>query len=142
LRAACARSGAAFSETAERKASRISGGLPRSPFTSCRVGLVDAGRQAFSAFGLAITIATIPIMYPLAPRKLTIAEKIGSRALRADAMESITCGWLSFVVPSGSRHSPRSARGGSIPDLARDPLFPRQGRMRRVARACGCCSCD
>jgi hypothetical protein len=34
----------------------------------------------------------------LARRKLGIAEKIGSRALRADAMEAIACGWLSFVV--------------------------------------------
>ncbi|MBV8408819.1 MAG: cobalt transporter, partial [Alphaproteobacteria bacterium] len=26
------------------------------------------------------------------------AEALGSRALRADAMESITCGWLSLMV--------------------------------------------
>ena len=31
-------------------------------------------------------------------RKLRVAETLGSRALRADAIESITCGWLSFVV--------------------------------------------
>ena len=34
----------------------------------------------------------------LARRKITLAERLGSRALRADAMESVTCGWLSFVV--------------------------------------------
>jgi divalent metal cation (Fe/Co/Zn/Cd) transporter len=34
----------------------------------------------------------------LAHRKIAIAEKLGSRALRADAMEAVTCGWLSFVV--------------------------------------------
>jgi divalent metal cation (Fe/Co/Zn/Cd) transporter len=34
----------------------------------------------------------------LARRKIDIAEKIGSRALRADAIEAVTCGWLSFVV--------------------------------------------
>ena len=34
----------------------------------------------------------------LARRQIVIAEKIGSRALRADAMEAVTCGWLSFVV--------------------------------------------
>jgi divalent metal cation (Fe/Co/Zn/Cd) transporter len=34
----------------------------------------------------------------LARRKITIAEKIGSRALRVDAVEAVTCGWLSFVV--------------------------------------------
>ena len=30
-----------------------------------------------------------------------VAEALGSRALRADAVESITCGWLSFVVVIG-----------------------------------------
>ena len=40
----------------------------------------------------------LPTMRYLARRKIAIAEKLGSRALRADAMEAITCGWLSFVV--------------------------------------------
>ncbi|MBV9396961.1 MAG: hypothetical protein JO062_03220 [Bryobacterales bacterium] len=30
-----------------------------------------------------------------------MAEQLASRALRADAIESITCGWLSFVVVLG-----------------------------------------
>jgi divalent metal cation (Fe/Co/Zn/Cd) transporter len=34
----------------------------------------------------------------LARRKIAVAEKLGSRALRADAMEAVTCGGLSFVV--------------------------------------------
>lgn len=38
---------------------------------------------------------------PLAKRKLAVAGRIGSRALRADAVESITCGWLAFVVVVG-----------------------------------------
>ena len=37
-------------------------------------------------------------MRSLAYRKIAIAEQLGSRALRADAMEAVTCGWLSFVV--------------------------------------------
>ena len=37
----------------------------------------------------------------LARRKLAVAQQLGSRALRADAIESITCGWLSFVVLLG-----------------------------------------
>jgi len=37
-------------------------------------------------------------MYILSRRKLVLAEALGSRALRADAVESITCGWLSLVV--------------------------------------------
>ena len=40
-------------------------------------------------------------MYVLSRQKLALAEQLGSRALRADAIESITCGWLSFVVVIG-----------------------------------------
>ena len=37
----------------------------------------------------------------LARRKIAIATQLGSRAMRADAVESITCGWLSLVVVIG-----------------------------------------
>jgi hypothetical protein len=36
--------------------------------------------------------------YFLSRRKLVLAETLSSRALKADAVESITCGWLSLVV--------------------------------------------
>lgn len=45
-----------------------------------------------------VTGAAIPIMYALANNKLRITDRLGSRALRADAMESLTCGYLSVVV--------------------------------------------
>jgi divalent metal cation (Fe/Co/Zn/Cd) transporter len=34
----------------------------------------------------------------LATRKIDLANRLGSRALRTDAVESITCGWLSAVA--------------------------------------------
>ena len=37
----------------------------------------------------------------LSRRKLRLADALGSRALRANAVESIACGWLSFVVVIG-----------------------------------------
>ena len=37
----------------------------------------------------------------LAKAKTRVADRIGSRALRADAVESITCGYLSGVVIVG-----------------------------------------
>lgn len=43
-------------------------------------------------------LAAISAMLWLAKRKIAIAEKIESQALRADAMEAVTCGWLSLVV--------------------------------------------
>ena len=40
-------------------------------------------------------------MHLLGRRKLVVAAQLGSRAMRADAAESITCFWLSVVVVVG-----------------------------------------
>jgi divalent metal cation (Fe/Co/Zn/Cd) transporter len=55
----------------------------------------------FSVSGLIIAGVAMPIMYVLARGKLEVARQLGSRAMRADAIESITCGWLSLVVVVG-----------------------------------------
>lgn len=57
--------------------------------------------QEFSWPGLLVSLAAIPIMWFLLRRKLRIAEALSSRPLRADVIESITCGWLSFIVVIG-----------------------------------------
>jgi divalent metal cation (Fe/Co/Zn/Cd) transporter len=62
---------------------------------------VDTPRAEFSWLGLLVSLAAIPIMWRLSRRKLRVAEALGSRTLRADAVESITCGWLSFAVLIG-----------------------------------------
>jgi len=96
------RHGEKFSESAERIASRIGGGLL---FALAAYVTISAGwrlwngiGEGFSWPGFIVALIAIPAMRYLAHRKLDIAEKIGSRALRADAMEAVTCGWLSFVV--------------------------------------------
>lgn len=96
------RHGQAFSEDAERLASRIGGVLL---FVLAAYVVVTAGwhlwtqhGEVFSLPGLILTALAIPIMRYLARRKIDLADKLGSRALRADAMESITCGWLSLVA--------------------------------------------
>jgi divalent metal cation (Fe/Co/Zn/Cd) transporter len=43
----------------------------------------------------------MPVMYLLARRKIAVAEALGSRAMRADAMERVTRDWLSLVVLVG-----------------------------------------
>jgi len=55
----------------------------------------------FSWPGLFVSLAAIPVMWLLSRQKLRVADALGSRALRTDAIESITCGWLSFVVLIG-----------------------------------------
>jgi divalent metal cation (Fe/Co/Zn/Cd) transporter len=99
------RRGRSVAEVAERTASRIGGALL---FALAAYIVVAAGsrlwtRQAaeFSWPGLLVSLAAIPLMWFLSRRKLRLAEALGSRALRADAVESITCGWLSLVVLIG-----------------------------------------
>ena len=57
--------------------------------------------QRFSWPGLLVAVLAMPVMFVLARRKIALAEALGSRAMRADAMESVTCGWLSLVVVVG-----------------------------------------
>ena len=94
-----------FAESAERAASRIGGvllfALSAYVVVAAGWGLWTREGQAFSWAGLVVSSAAIPIMWVLWRRKLRIAAALGSRALRADAVESITCGWLSFAVVIG-----------------------------------------
>lgn len=48
-----------------------------------------------------LAVLAIPVMWWPARTKIRIADQIGSRALRADAIESITCGYLSGIVLIG-----------------------------------------
>ena len=99
------RRGREFSEATERQASRISGGLLFALATYIVIGAAwsiwTRHDEAFSVPGLIVAILAMPIMYFLARQKLKVAETLGSRAMRADAVESITCGWLSLVVVVG-----------------------------------------
>jgi divalent metal cation (Fe/Co/Zn/Cd) transporter len=91
-----------FSERAERIASRIAGALLLLLAAYVVVAAVwrlwTGTGEEFSWPGFILCLVAIPAMHYLARRKFDIAEKIGSRALRADAIEAVACGWLSFVV--------------------------------------------
>jgi divalent metal cation (Fe/Co/Zn/Cd) transporter len=139
------RRGQAFSEHAERAASRIGGGLlfalAAYVVASAAWGLWTHEGQEFSWPGLAITAAAIPIMYVLARRKLAVADQLASRALRADAVESITCGWLSFVTVLGLLA--QLAFGAwwidQATSLAIVWFLVKEGREAWNAEGCACC---
>lgn len=57
--------------------------------------------ETFSIPALGVALLAMPIMILLARRKIALATQLGSRAMRSDAVESITCGWLSLVVVVG-----------------------------------------
>jgi divalent metal cation (Fe/Co/Zn/Cd) transporter len=96
------RHGHAFSERAEHVASRSAGVLLfllATYVTAAAVwNLWSGAGEVFSWPGFVVALVAIPAMRWLARRKIAIAEKIGSQALRADAVEAVACGWLSFVV--------------------------------------------
>jgi divalent metal cation (Fe/Co/Zn/Cd) transporter len=99
------RHGQQISEGAERVAGRIGGALLFLLAAYIVIGaawrLWTYQGEAFSIPGLIVALLAMPIMVWLARRKIAVATQLGSRAMRADAVESITCGWLSLVVVVG-----------------------------------------
>jgi divalent metal cation (Fe/Co/Zn/Cd) transporter len=96
------RSGEAFPERVERRASQVGGVLLFALTAYVAVsGVLALWRhqgQETSMAGLAVTGAAIPVMYVLARNKLALAKTLDSAALRSDAVESLTCGYLSTIV--------------------------------------------
>jgi divalent metal cation (Fe/Co/Zn/Cd) transporter len=135
--------GQRFSEAVERRASRIAGGLlfalAAYVILSAAWGLWQHQQAEFSWPGLAVAAAAIPIMYGLARRKLAVAEALGSRALRADAIEAVTCGYLSIVVLVGL--AAQLLFGAwwidSVTSLAIVWLLVKEGREAWNAEECG-----
>ena len=141
------RRGRAFSERAEHLARRIAGTLLLllAAYVVIAAGwrLWTGASEAFSWPGLVIALIAIPAMRYLAYRKLAIAEKIGSRALRADAMEAVACGWLSFVVVATLAIQWLFGAWwiDSVGSLAIVYFLVKEGREAWTAEACACSAC-
>jgi divalent metal cation (Fe/Co/Zn/Cd) transporter len=63
--------------------------------------LVTFAKPAPSVWGIALALTSLAAMLALARLKLQIAASIGSRALHADAFETIACAYLSFTLLLG-----------------------------------------
>ncbi len=93
-------------EQAERKASKVAGTLLL--FLAVYI-TIDAGRRLLgygpeageSFVGIVLTIISLILMPLLGWSKLRTARLLGSRALRTDAYETITCAWLSLTTLTG-----------------------------------------
>lgn len=92
-------------EALEAKASRISGWLlyllALYVVLQGAYGLLHRHTAEASFLGLAVAVIAALGMPVLARAKIRIADAIGSKALRADAMETFTCGFLSWVLLAG-----------------------------------------
>ena len=92
-------------EVVERRTARIAGYLLYA-LAACVLfqsvyGLWSGHAAETSWWGMAVAVVAAVGMPRLARAKLRVAAEIGSRALRADAMETITCGRLSWILLAG-----------------------------------------
>lgn len=139
------RRGRVFAEEAEARASRIAGallfGLAAYVAVSAVRGLWQHQEAEMSLPGLAVTGLAIPIMYWLSRRKLAVAEALESKAMRADAMESLTCGYLSVVVVIGlvAQWLAGAWWIDAVTSLAIVGVLVREGREAWAGKSCGCC---
>jgi divalent metal cation (Fe/Co/Zn/Cd) transporter len=139
------RHGHLFSEHAERIAGRIGGALLGAlaayVVVAAAWNLWTQQHEAFSWPGFIVTLLAIPIMRYLATRKLDLAGRLGSRALRADAVESITCGWLSMVAVASL--GAQAAFGAwwidSVGSLAIVWFLVKEGREAWRGECCAAC---
>ena len=93
-----------------------------------------------SGWGIGVAVVAALGMPALARAKIRVAEQIGSRALRADAMESLTCGYLAWVLLVGLAAN-ALLRWGWVDGAAALVLIPflvKEGREAIAGECCGC----
>ena len=92
-------------------------------------GLLTRRAAETSPVGIAVAIIAAIGMPFLAKAKLRAAGEIDSRALRADAMETLTCGYLSWILLAGLALNAVTHWWwiDSIASLAIVPLLIREG---------------
>ena len=93
-----------------------------------------------SVWGIGIGLVAKIGMPILAGFKLKVAARLNSQALRADAMEAITCGYLSVVLMIGlavTRLLPGLWWLDSVAALALIPLLIKEGR-EAISENCEC----
>jgi len=94
-----------------------------------------------SVWGILIGLVAKIGMPILAGYKLKVAARLNSRALRADAMEAITCGYLSIVLIVGLAATRLFGWWwlDSVAALALIPFLVKEGRAAVKGDGC-CCS--
>jgi len=89
----------------EQKASRVAGCLlyllAVYVVLQSLYGLTHKYHTETSYVGIGVALIAAFGMPQLAKAKIQVADTIGSRALRADAMETFTCGYLSWILLGG-----------------------------------------
>ncbi len=144
---ASGRASAGQIETAERRASRLTGytlyvlaGLIAANSLAAIFVIQSKADTHESVWGIGIGLIAKIGMPLLAGSKLQVAARLHSKALRADAMEAITCGYLSVVLMAGlavTRLLPSLWWLDSAAALVLVPFLIKEGR-EAVSGECTC----
>jgi divalent metal cation (Fe/Co/Zn/Cd) transporter len=130
----------------ERKTARVAGYLlfllSAYVFLQAIFGLMTRHAAETSPIGIAVALIAAFGMPFLAKAKVRIADAIGSRSLRADAMETLTCGYLAWVLLAGLALNAVTRWWWieSVGSLAIVPLLLREGYEAISDRGCSTCS--
>ena len=65
------------------------------------LSLVQRGHPEASPVGIGLTAVSLAVMWWLARAKHRLARRLSSRALRADAAQTVACWWLSLIALGG-----------------------------------------
>ena len=95
------RAAGAFKEKVSRWAGYLLYGLSVYVVVQAVFGLLRRSEAETSFLGIGVAAVAAVAMPILAKAKIRAAEAIGSRALRADAIETLTCGYLAWVLLGG-----------------------------------------
>ncbi|WP_229740990.1 cation transporter [Silvibacterium dinghuense] len=104
-------------------------------------GLIRRQEVELSPLGIAITAGALVLMPVLAYFKRREAERTGSKALRADAVQSAACAYLAALTLAGLLL--RSWFGfdwlDSVAALAAVPILVLEAKRARRGQVCSCC---
>jgi divalent metal cation (Fe/Co/Zn/Cd) transporter len=130
----------------ERRAARVAGYLlfllSAYVLVQAIFGLMTRHAAETSPIGIVVAIIAAFGMPFLAKAKLRVADGIGSRSLRVDAMETFTCGYLAWVLLAGLALNAVTHWWwiDSAASLAIVPLLLREGYEAISDRGCSVCS--
>jgi len=133
-------------EAIERKTARIAGYLlfllSAYVLVQAIFGLMTRHAAETSPIGIVVAIIAAFGMPFLAKAKLRVAAWIESRSLRADAMETLTCGYLAWVLLAGLALNAVTRWWwiDSVASLVIVPLLLREGYEAISNRGCSVCS--
>lgn len=104
-------------------------------------GLRGHAEADTSRLGMAITACALLFMPVLARRKRRAADRLGNRALRADAVQSATCAYLAAITLTGQLLGTviHVRWIDPIAAVAAVPILILEARRARQGHTCGCC---